>query len=170
MSNTVIYRSNAADDRFETTLTLHPNGIGHLSIGSNRAQRNWPIGRFEAPVPASLAQQLGAALGGDLTAPACVACMSEVIKGCNPRIEAADASPEARAAGMAMLRHANRILDVMEVPPTSVDAEVERLIGERERARQARDFRRSDEIRAELLAMGIQLDDLKDGTRWKRIR
>jgi cysteinyl-tRNA synthetase len=70
---------------------------------------------------------------------------------------------------MAMLRHANRVLDVIEFPG-AVDAEVERLIAERETARQRRDFARSDEIRRQLLRMGIQLDDTKDGPRWKRIR
>ena len=51
-----------------------------------------------------------------------------------------------------------------------VSAEVEPLIAEREAARKRRDFARSDEIRRQLLAMGIQLDDTKDGARWKRIR
>jgi len=69
---------------------------------------------------------------------------------------------------MAMLRHANRILDVVEFPEV-VDAEVDRLIAERQAARDRRDFARADEIRQQLLSMGIQLDDTKDGTRWKRI-
>jgi len=71
---------------------------------------------------------------------------------------------------MALLRHANRILDVIEFPAGTIDAEVERLIAEREQARQVRDFGRSDAIRAQLLAMGIQLEDTKDGPRWKRLQ
>jgi cysteinyl-tRNA synthetase len=67
-----------------------------------------------------------------------------------------------------MLRHANRILDVIEFP-AAVDADVEKLIAQRQAARDRRDFARSDEIRQQLLAMGIQLDDTKDGTRWKRL-
>ena len=70
---------------------------------------------------------------------------------------------------MAMLRHANRILDVIEFPG-ALDAEVERLIAEREAAREQRGFARADQIRKQLLGMGIQLDDTKDGPRWKRIR
>jgi cysteinyl-tRNA synthetase len=69
---------------------------------------------------------------------------------------------------MAMLRHANRILNVIEFPE-AVDADVEKLIAQRQAARDRRDFARSDEIRQQLLAMGIQLDDTKDGTRWKRV-
>ena len=70
---------------------------------------------------------------------------------------------------MAMLRHANRILDVIEFPE-ALDTEVEKLIAERQAARDRRDFAAADEIRQRLLAMGIQLDDTKDGTRWKRLR
>jgi len=48
-------------------------------------------------------------------------------------------------------------------------AEIERLIGERAAARQARDFRRADEIRAQLLARGIALKDGAEGTTWSAL-
>jgi len=48
------------------------------------------------------------------------------------------------------------------------DAEVEALIAERNTARKQRNFRRSDEIRDELAAKGIVIEDAKDGVRWKR--
>jgi cysteinyl-tRNA synthetase len=50
----------------------------------------------------------------------------------------------------------------------NLDEEVERLIGERQLARRNRDFARADEIRDELLARGIVLEDTKDGVRWKK--
>ena len=48
------------------------------------------------------------------------------------------------------------------------DAEVERLIEERCAARKAKDFARSDEIRAMLAERGVVLEDTPQGTRWKR--
>lgn len=45
---------------------------------------------------------------------------------------------------------------------------VEKLIAERVEARKNRDFKRSDEIRDELQAMNIILEDTPQGTRWKR--
>ncbi|MEO6394205.1 MAG: cysteine--tRNA ligase [Pyrinomonadaceae bacterium] len=42
------------------------------------------------------------------------------------------------------------------------------LIDQRQEARRRRDFARADEIRQELLAHGIVLEDTKDGVRWKR--
>jgi cysteinyl-tRNA synthetase len=48
------------------------------------------------------------------------------------------------------------------------DDEVDALIAERNAARKQRNFRRSDEIRDELAAKGIVIEDAKDGVRWKR--
>jgi cysteinyl-tRNA synthetase len=109
------------------------------------------------------------ALRDDLNLPEAVGHLFEFIKTFNTRLESGKATPEERAGAMAMLRHANSILDVVEFPDV-VDAEVERLIAERQAARDRRDFGLADEIRQQLLRMGIQLDDTKDGTRWKRIR
>ena len=109
------------------------------------------------------------ALRDDLNLPAAVGHLFEFIKTFNTRLESGKTTPEERAGAMAMLRHANSILDVVEFPEV-VDGEVERLIAERQAARDRRDFARADEIRQQLLGMGIQLDDTKDGTRWKRIR
>ena len=51
---------------------------------------------------------------------------------------------------------------------SSLDVEIEALVEEREEARRRRDFARSDEIRDELAARGIVLEDTKDGVRWKK--
>jgi cysteinyl-tRNA synthetase len=48
------------------------------------------------------------------------------------------------------------------------DEDVDALIAERNLARKRRDFKRSDEIRDELAAKGIVIEDAKDGVRWKR--
>ncbi|TME25345.1 MAG: cysteine--tRNA ligase [Chloroflexi bacterium] len=114
-------------------------------------------------------QRWDKALCDDLNLPAAVGHLFEFIKRFNTRLESGKATADERAGAMAMLRHANRILDVITFPQ-AVDAEVERMIAERQAARDRRDFARADQIRQQLLAMGIQLDDTKDGTRWKRIR
>ena len=49
-----------------------------------------------------------------------------------------------------------------------LDADIEALIGERQAARKAKDFKRADEIRNTLLAKGIILEDTREGVKWKR--
>ena len=45
--------------------------------------------------------------------------------------------------------------------------EIEKLIAERNAARKAKNFARADEIRSELAAKGISLEDKPDGTIWR---
>ena len=44
---------------------------------------------------------------------------------------------------------------------------IDTLIEERISARQNKDYTRADEIRDELTALGVELEDTADGTRWK---
>jgi cysteinyl-tRNA synthetase len=48
------------------------------------------------------------------------------------------------------------------------DAEIEKRINEMKAARNARDYKASDAIRAELTAAGILIENTKDGVRWRR--
>ena len=47
------------------------------------------------------------------------------------------------------------------------EAQVEALIAERTQARKDKNWKRSDEIRDQLKAMGVTIEDSKDGTTWK---
>ena len=49
-----------------------------------------------------------------------------------------------------------------------LDADIEKLIEERQAARKAKDFARADAIRNELLEKGIVLEDTREGVKWKR--
>jgi cysteinyl-tRNA synthetase len=61
------------------------------------------------------------------------------------------------------------ILKDPEVPAEAMsDTEVNHLIEERNAAKKARDFARSDAIRKQLSDAGIVVEDTKDGIRWKR--
>ena len=50
-----------------------------------------------------------------------------------------------------------------------LDEDVEKLIEERQAARKAKNFARADEIRAQLMDMGIELLDTREGVKWKRV-
>ncbi len=48
------------------------------------------------------------------------------------------------------------------------DAEIDALVAERNMAKKQRNFARADQIRNELAAKGVVIEDSKDGVRWKR--
>ena len=48
-------------------------------------------------------------------------------------------------------------------------SDVEALIKERETARNEKNWARADDIRGELKAMNIEIEDGADGTRWHRV-
>ena len=52
--------------------------------------------------------------------------------------------------------------------PAISEAEIDALIAQRQAARKNRDFKRADELRAELLANGVVLEDSPQGTTWRR--
>ncbi len=69
---------------------------------------------------------------------------------------------------LALLERFNTVLNIFDEDQTILDAEIQRLIDERQEARRRRDFTRADEIRDELSRRGITLEDTKEGVRWKR--
>ena len=84
--------------------------------------------------------------------------------------------PKERDAVRDALASMDRVLGLLEVARTSraLDADtvawVDRMVVERQSARKAKDFARGDEIRKELSAKGIVLEDSAQGTRWKVVR
>ncbi|MEK6857977.1 MAG: cysteine--tRNA ligase, partial [Nanoarchaeota archaeon] len=62
----------------------------------------------------------------------------------------------------------DQVLGVLETEEEELPEELQKLIDERENARQIKNWARSDEIRDELKQKGIILEDTLHGIRWKR--
>lgn len=109
-----------------------------------------------------------AALYDDLNTPLAFAKLGELIK----RIYKGEGDP---AALKALLQNSLDLLGVNVPLPEAGNgvsgaerAAIESLLKEREEARKNKDFARSDEIRDELAAQGISIEDGPDGPQWKK--
>ena len=80
-------------------------------------------------------------------------------------------SPGDAAAVREALAYMDGVLGVgmfEAAPKEDLDAEVERMIREREEARERKDWAEADRIRDDLAARGILLEDTEGGTLWKK--
>ena len=61
----------------------------------------------------------------------------------------------------------DKVLGLNLIVEKSISLQAEQLIKDREKARQNKEWTKSDLIRDQLLEMGIKIEDTTDGTRWK---
>jgi cysteinyl-tRNA synthetase len=112
-----------------------------------------------------------AALDDDLNTAGALAAVFEYIRETNSAMDSGEFRAGNVEAAQALLARFDSVFDVLR--PTVAgnaisDAAIEALIAERQAARKARNFKRGDEIRDELAAQGVILEDTKEGVRWKR--
>ncbi|MHA7872587.1 MAG: CysS/YqeB C-terminal domain-containing protein, partial [Hyphococcus sp.] len=117
-------------------------------------------------------QSVVLALEDDLNTPEAFAGLHEL------RDIAAQMDGDARANAIARLRNAGRIMGFFNVDPAlwfqgnatggPSAEEIEALLNERADARKAKDFARADQIRDDLAAQGVIIEDGPQGATWRR--
>jgi cysteinyl-tRNA synthetase len=116
-------------------------------------------------------QRFEASLDDDLNTAEALAAMFEYIRDTNSSMDAGEFKSGNLAAAKKLFERFDSIFDVLRPSVEEggiTETEIEALIAERTQARKARNFKRGDEIRAELLDRGIVIEDTKEGVRWKR--
>ena len=107
----------------------------------------------------------------DLNTAEALAAAFEFVRETNTAMDAGEFGAGNVAPALDFLAHFDEVFDVIRPSGQQggiSDAEIEALIAERIQARKARNFARGDEIRKELAARGVIIEDTKEGTRWKR--
>jgi cysteinyl-tRNA synthetase len=155
------------------------------NFAARLAQGKFPVGKQKdmAARVAEAADEFDAGLSDDLNTARALAAAFDLLRETNIAMDKGDFRQGDVAAAQEFLATFDRIFAVMEDndaeklralgfgPAESGpnDAEIEKLIADRQAARQRRDFAASDRIRKELADRGILIEDSKDGSvRWKR--
>ena len=109
-----------------------------------------------------------AAMDDDFNTADALAAIFELVKFANTNVD--ENSSREFAGGL--YEELFKLSDVLglkiEKKEEIIDKEIEDLIQERQAARKAKDFKRADEIRDELLKKGIILKDTREGVKWQR--
>jgi cysteinyl-tRNA synthetase len=120
-----------------------------------------------ATVGRDAAVAFDAALADDLDTPAALAVLHGLASELNAAVGGGDADPAAVAAAADSLRDALWVLGLQTLDPGAAAVELPEqvlaLAEERERARAARDFARSDELRDQIAALGYVVRDTPQG-------
>ncbi len=163
-------------DYHEGVLDEAESAVSRIETFIDRASRRLAETKFLRSVPQDLMQALPSdfvsAMDDDLAMPAALATLHETVRAGNSSLDSEDlaAAADALVAVQAMA-------EVLGINPASwsaaasnndgaLDSLVVSLIAERDAARAAKDFARSDAIRDQLKAAGIVLEDAADGTHW----
>jgi cysteinyl-tRNA synthetase len=110
-----------------------------------------------------------AGLDDDLNTSVALAALHNLMREINTALRDHTVLEDNKRELLELLERFDSVLNVMgRDEAVMLDAEVQSLIDERQEARRRRDFARADEIRDQLSAQGITLEDTKDGVRWKR--
>jgi cysteinyl-tRNA synthetase len=122
-----------------------------------------PVGRGVPTAP--FAEAFDSALDDDLNISAALGAVFEFIRDANKR----PIAPDEAANILATWQQLDSILGFGIPAKSAVPAEVQALVEERQAARKAKNFKRSDEIRDQFKATGWVIEDTPQGPRAKRV-
>ena len=109
------------------------------------------------------------AMDDDFNTPLALAALYELVKAINTARDG-NANDEQLTPAQSTLRELTDVLGLRLAEKTGssdAEAQVNALIAERDEARKQKQWARSDEIRDQLKAMGVTIEDSKDGTKWR---
>ena len=113
-------------------------------------------------------EKFEAAMDDDCNTADAIAAIFELVRAINTLINENSSIALVTAAREELGKLCEVLGIVLDTPKDDLASEVEELISERQAARKAKNFARADEIRSQLDAMGIVLEDTREGVKWHR--
>jgi cysteinyl-tRNA synthetase len=109
------------------------------------------------------------AMNDDLSISIALASLFDYVRDINNMLDAGELSREEAGIVLGVIADFDRVLGVIpKHEEEALSPEAAELIKKREEARKAKDWKAADELRQQLKAMGIVVEDTAQGARWKR--
>lgn len=117
----------------------------------------------------ALVEKFEGAMDDDFNTADAVSALFEIVKLANTAV-----TEESSKALAARLRgQIQKLCDclgiITERKAEVLDEEIEQMIAARQQARKEKNFALADQLRGKLSAMGIVLEDTREGVKWKRV-
>jgi len=141
-------------DAFTRRLLCAPVGLPHPDV---------------ATFISELEKRFTDAMDDDLNISGAIGGLFDFIKKVNPVIQATHLDQEQKNDVLEMLQSINKVLGVLELKECPITPEIDRLIRQRERARQLKDWTAADSVREKLLEKGVTVQDSVTGPIWEKI-
>jgi cysteinyl-tRNA synthetase len=169
-----------ASAHYRSTMNFTWEGLGQARAALDRihgfARRLGEVERA-GPAPAAVKEAaerarsaFDAALADDLNTPEALAAVHGLVKEGNTLLAEGAVTRDGAALLRAQLEAMDGVFAVLIPGEERLSPEEQALFDQRQEARRNRDFRKADELRAQLEAMGVVLEDTPKGTRWRRKR
>jgi len=142
----------------------------HEIVQEETAQRSIPINRQQASHLQSPIEKTDFedALDDDLNISAALGFLFESIRETNRAMDESKLDAASATAWLDWWKRINTVLDLETKTETVVPPEVAQLAKERENARHEKKWKRSDELREQISALGWEVRDTKDGPKLTR--
>jgi cysteinyl-tRNA synthetase len=133
--------------------------------GLRRGERSTPINREQASNAQRPTQNFEDALDDDLNISAALGFLFESIRETNRAMDANKLDAGSAKAWLEWWKRINTVLDLEAGGEIVIPQEVTQLANERENARRERNWKRSDELRERISALGWEVRDTNDGAK-----
>jgi cysteinyl-tRNA synthetase len=167
------YRSTL--DYHEGSLAEAEAALERIESFLDRADRRLADTRFAGSGVEIVPEAFAEAMDDDLAVPQALGVLHDTVRAGNAALDAEDLHAAAAARGQVLAM--SEVLGINPLSPgwavstdepamVALTALVERLLDDRETARQSRDYAAADRIRDELVAAGITIEDTPSGAHW----